>query len=124
MVRRSLAGDSSPANVAAQAKKAIDRYEIELINHFEMEERILFPACPPSELIDSLIADHREIEGLVKELRKAPTAELLERFCALLSTHIRREESEYFECVQRELPRDVLDRIGAEIDRRAVRVCL
>jgi hypothetical protein len=37
---------------------------------------------------------------------------------------VRREEGEFFEEVQRILPPDVLERIGAEIDRRAVRVCL
>jgi hypothetical protein len=29
-----------------------------------------------------------------------------------------------FEEIQRELPREVLDRAGSEIDRRAVRICL
>jgi hemerythrin-like domain-containing protein len=49
---------------------------------------------------------------------------LLEKFCGLLSGHIRREENELFEEIQRVLPRDVLDRAGSEIDRRAVRICL
>jgi hemerythrin-like domain-containing protein len=57
-------------------------------------------------------------------MRTAPAADLLEQFCVLLSSHIRREESELFEQIQRSLPRDVLDRAGAEIDRRAVRICL
>jgi hemerythrin-like domain-containing protein len=49
---------------------------------------------------------------------------LLEQFCALLSGHVRREENELFEQIQRALPREVLDRAGSEIDRRVVRVCL
>lgn len=64
------------------------------------------------------------MEGLVDRLRSAPTAALLEEFCELLSGHIRREEKELFEEIQRALPREVLDRIGQEIDQRAVRVCL
>jgi hypothetical protein len=44
--------------------------------------------------------------------------------CALLSGHIRREENELFEQIQRVLPREVLDRAGSKIDGRAVRVCL
>jgi hypothetical protein len=34
------------------------------------------------------------------------------------------EESDLFEEAQKLLPREVLDQIGAEIDRRVVRICL
>ena len=124
MTRRSLAQDSSPENIAKLTRRVIDRFEIELVNHFEIEEQVLFPICGPRELVDALLAEHRALEALIARLRTAPSAGLLEEFCQLLSTHIRREEKELFEEIQRVLPRDVLDRAGAEIDRRAVRVCL
>ena len=124
LTRRALAQDSSPENIAKQARRAIDRYEIELVNHFEIEEQVLFPACGPLPIIAELIADHRAMETLIDQLRAAPTAALLEQFCELLSKHIRREETELFEQAQRVLPRDLLDRLGGEIDRRAIRVCL
>jgi iron-sulfur cluster repair protein YtfE (RIC family) len=124
MTRRSLAADSTPGNVAKLARRATDRYELELANHFEIEEQVLFPACGPMPLVSELVAEHRAMEGLIAELRTAPTGALLERFCALLSAHIRREENELFEEIQRVLPREVLDRAGSEIDLRVVRVCL
>ena len=124
LTRRSLAADVTPENIAKLARRVMDRYELELINHFEIEEQVLFPACGPMPLVDELVAEHRAIEALIPPLRTAPAAVLLEQFCELLSTHIRREESELFEQIQRTLPRDVLDRAGAEIDRRAVRICL
>ena len=124
MTRRSLAADGTPANVAKLARRAIDRYELELVNHFEIEEQVLFPECGPMPLIAQLLAEHRMIEGLIAQLRTTPTGVLLEQFCGLLSAHIRREENELFEQIQRVLPREVLDRAGSEIDRRAVRVCL
>ena len=124
MTRRSLAADSSAQNVAKLAQRAIDRYELELVNHFEIEEQVLFPACGPKPLIVELIAEHRAMESMVAQLRDAPSAELLLTFFTLLSTHIRREERELFEQIQLTLPREVLDRAGSEIDRRAVRVCL
>jgi iron-sulfur cluster repair protein YtfE (RIC family) len=124
MTRRSLVQDSSPENIARLARRVIDRYELELINHFEIEEQVLFPVCGPMPLVEALIAEHRAMEAFIPRFRSAPTAELLEQFCELLSTHIRREENELFEEVQRSVARDVLDRTGAEIDRRAVRVCL
>ena len=124
LTRRSLSADSAPENVAKLARRVIDRYEIELVNHFEIEEQVLFPACGPLPIIGELLEEHRAIEALVAQLRTAPSAPLLEQFCSLLSSHIRREENELFEQIQREVPRDVLDRAGSEIDRRAVRVCL
>src|ERR1035437_5155091 len=124
MTRRSLAADGTSVNVAMLARRATDRYELELVNHLEIEEQVLFPACGPMPLIAQLLAEHRMIEGLIAQLRTTPTGALLEQFCALLSGHIRREESELFEQIQRALPREVLDRAGSEIDRRAVRVCL
>jgi hemerythrin-like domain-containing protein len=124
LTRRSLATDSSPENVARLARRAIDRYELELVNHFEIEEQVLFPACGPMPIVSELIQEHRAIEALIGELRISPSAGILERLCELLSSHIRREESELFEHVQRVLPRETLDRAGREIDARAVRVCL
>ena len=124
MTRRSLAANSSPGDVAKLARRATDRYELELANHFEIEEQVLFPACGEMPLVRELVAEHRRIEGLIAQLRTAPTGALLEEFCALLSAHIRREENELFEEIQRTLPREVLDRAGSEIDRRVVRVCL
>ncbi len=124
MTRRYLTADSSQERVAKLARRAIDRYEVELVNHFEIEEQVLFPVCASVPLVAELVAEHRAIEGLIAQLRTAPTAALLEQFCALLSGHIRREENVLFEQIQRDVPREVLDRAGSEIDRRAVRICL
>ena len=122
--RRSLAADGSPENLAKLARRAIDRYELELANHFEIEEQVLFPACGEMAPIALLVAEHRAMEGQIAQLRAAPTRALLEQFCTLLSEHIRREENGLFEQIQRALPREALDRAGSEIDRRAVRICL
>lgn len=124
LTRRSLAVDTSPENLARLAKRVIDRYELELLNHFEIEEQVVFPLCGSLPLVAELTAEHRTLEALVEKLRGQPSPELLEQFCALLTAHIRREESELFEQMQRTVPRDALDRAGEEIDRRAVRVCL
>ena len=124
LTRRGLAADPSPANLEKLGRRVADRYELELVNHFEIEEQVLFPLCEDRALIDGLLADHRAIEGLVARLRETPSAELLEQFCELLSTHIRREEKDLFERLQAGVPKDLLDRAGREIDSRAVRVCL
>ncbi len=124
LTRRSLAADTSPDNLAKLAQRVIDRYEVELVNHFEIEEQVLFPACGPLTIVQELLSEHRALEGLVQQLRTEPSAMLLEQFCALLTAHIRREESELFEEIQRTLPREVLDQTGQEIEQRAIQVCL
>ena len=124
MTRRSMAQDSTPENLAKLARRIVDRFELELTNHFEIEEQVLFPACGPLPIIAELIREHRDIEAIVSEVRTAPAPEILESFCALLSRHIRREENELFQEIQRTLPPDELERLGREIDARAVRICL
>jgi iron-sulfur cluster repair protein YtfE (RIC family) len=124
LTRRSLCADSSAENVALMARRVIDRYELELVNHFAIEEQVLFPVCGAMPIIEELLAEHRQMEALVNELRTSPSAPVLEQFCELLSTHIRREENELFEQIQRALPRDVLDKVGIEIEQRVVRICL
>lgn len=124
MTERDLRADASPAAVLKLAQRAIDRYELELTNHFEIEERILFPAAGESPLVATLIAQHRELEAMIEGLRREPSAARLLAFTTLLRNHIRREENELFEDVQRSLSQEVLDRLGREIDEKAVRICL
>ena len=78
LTRRSLEADSSTANVARLAQRAIDRYEIELANHFAIEEEVLFPACGELPLVSELIAEHRALERMIGALRENPSAETLE----------------------------------------------
>jgi hemerythrin-like domain-containing protein len=123
LAERALREDSSEENVRRWAAKAVDRYEIELSNHFELEEQLLFPAHP-GDLAARLAAEHRELERHIGELRGAPSRATLDAFLALLRAHIRTEENEYFESAQRAIGPGDLHRIGEEIARRAVRVCL
>jgi len=128
LTERALQADHSDATVLKLATKAIDRYEIELTNHFAIEEQVLFPLIERElgerPILAQLIADHRALERMIDEMRTAPSAELLARFCDLLRRHIRREENELFQAAQQRLPAGLLAAAGKEIDAQAVRVCL
>ena len=128
LIRRSLGADGSAANVGKLAQRAVDRYELELTNHFEIEEQIVFPAVVElmgeTTIVGELIAEHREMEALIARLRTTPTAALLEEFCELLTRHIRREENELFQSMQAGLSEPVLSRLGEAIESRVVRICL
>jgi iron-sulfur cluster repair protein YtfE (RIC family) len=122
VLRRSLAAGPTPGNVSKLARRAVDRCELELGSHFQIEEQVLYPACGPMPVIAVLVAEHRTIEGLLAQLRTAPTEDLLEEFCALVARHIRREENELFDGIQRTMPREALDLVGREIESRVARV--
>lgn len=123
LAERSLRSDPGEANIRLWAQKAIDRYEVELVNHFEIEERILFPAAP-MPYVDGLLAEHRQLESLIDRLWRTPRLELILEFTALLRRHIRAEEEQYFEKLQEQLDRDCLDTLGAKIEEKVIRVCL
>lgn len=125
LTERSLAADTSPENLTRLATRVIDRYEIEMVNHFELEETVLFPRLPQlQEMVDRLTAEHRRLSGYVDQLRLHPSIDTLRDFSTLLRQHVRLEENEFFPSAQELLPRNVLDEIGDVIDRKAVRVCL
>jgi hemerythrin-like domain-containing protein len=128
LVRRSLAKNAQAEEVNKLAKRVVDRFELEMVNHFELEERVLFPAVRehigPLPLVDQLIGEHREIERIVHGLRSEATPTALEGFCALLTRHIRTEENDLFQIIQNGLPREALDSLGKVFDEQAVRICL
>jgi iron-sulfur cluster repair protein YtfE (RIC family) len=124
---RSLAADASTENLGRLSRRIADRFEIELSNHFALEEEVLFPPLRDAGLegeVAELMADHDLIESLVNTLRHGATARGLQEFTTLLRRHVRREENEVFEEAQKRLPRELLDSLGAELDARVVRVCL
>jgi hemerythrin-like domain-containing protein len=120
---RALRENQSTDTIARLSSKAIDHYDLELTNHFEMEERIVFPAMAAHPLIHDLVEQHRGLEGMIAALRARPSREGLLEFTALLRSHIRLEENELFQDIQSALPRETLDSIGKEIEQRVVRIC-
>jgi hemerythrin-like domain-containing protein len=123
---RSLQADDSPDNAARLAARALDRYDLEIANHFAVEEEVVFPLIQRElgeyPILDELIAEHRHVERVVDQLRLAPEAATLRELTSVLRSHIRREESDLFEVIQQRLSRKVLDAMGAEVDTKAVRI--
>lgn len=128
MLERSLSTDPSQENITRLATKVWDRFELELVNHFALEEDLLFPAIEselgPSAILTGLVADHRRMEQMARQLQTDATVTDLLAFATLLRTHIRREENELFEQIQGRLSSATMERLGREFESRAVRVCL
>jgi hemerythrin-like domain-containing protein len=128
LTERSLLKHSSPGNVAKLARRIIDLYDIEIVNHFQIEEQILFPELVKrtgdGRMVAVLCSEHRAIESMIGDLRADPSENLIGQFIALMRPHIRQEEDKLFQEVQKVVPRDALDALGREIEAKAVRVCL
>jgi hemerythrin-like domain-containing protein len=96
----------------AAAAEFLRFFASETTRHFREEEELVFPLLyddEPESLREILIQHHR-LRALVQRLRRgedvaAAVAELLER-------HIRLEERELFELIQRVVPEDQLQRLG------------
>lgn len=108
-----------------QARRVRHFYETELRPHFKAEEDVLFPLVrsrlpAANALVDELSGQHREMEQIVAEL-PAIHGEGLDRRLAALGTilekHIRSEERELFEAMQRQLPPEVLDGLNDDVRR-------
>jgi hemerythrin-like domain-containing protein len=121
---RSLAADTSQSNLRRLASRIVDRYELELVNHFQLEEELIFPPLNYLPLVAELIGQHRSMTAMVEQLRADATVELLTNFTSLLRVHIRNEENMLFNEAQEVLTREQLDSIGTQLQARAVQICL
>ena len=97
-------------------------FEQEIRFHFEAEERVLFPAAERfdelRQLVDELKRDHVALRAACAAAAEGrlDAAELRE-FAARLAAHVRREERELFEGMQKLLPHEELTKLGAAVER-------
>jgi hemerythrin-like domain-containing protein len=96
-------------------------FEQEIAIHFAAEEKELFPAASRFAelrgLIADLVTDHADLRDyFAGAANRSFGVETLRAFGQRLSTHIRREERELFECMQRVMAADELARVGAALD--------
>lgn len=90
--------------------------------HFDAEEQYLFPAAASfpelGHLVDELLSEHallRNYFGLATQRTMDPAK--LHDFAKHLSSHIRKEERQLFEALQRALSPEELTAIGSALDR-------
>lgn len=110
---------SNPGETDLWQEEIQELIESEARFHFAAEERFLFPVARKiatlEQLVRELVSEHllllryadQAVAGVLRE------SDLL-AFAALLSKHVRREEEELFETLQRELSTEELEGIGGE----------
>lgn len=105
----------------AARRRAVDDFvrmwQTEIREHFDDEERLLLPLTRDPALRGRLVAEHDALRKLAARCEGDPRAvaddaALMERLGTLLHDHIRWEEREYFEAVQRDHPESLAALLG------------
>ena len=105
-VRIDRAIQAGQVDVAAFQAEIQQIFQQEIGFHFEAEEKVLFPAAERFSELKVLVAELTVEHAVLREMFDlSSTGEfdtaLLTKFAGLLSTHIRKEERQLFEHVQR-----------------------
>ncbi len=106
--------------------------QIEIELHFQAEEQFIFPEARQFDsmrgVVDDLIAEHALLrQGFAKASAHAMNAADLNHFAQQLTAHIRKEERQLFETMQKCMTVEQLARIGAEVTTalaKAPQVCV
>lgn len=130
LIDRGLKAEPTREKGLELAAKVARLADVELLGHFRVEEAILFPAVrpflPSGELLDTLVAEHRVMEDLVRRIAAATDEDripLLQEFGTVLHRHIRTEERQLFQQIQAGLDADQLAKLGREIAARVEAAC-
>ena len=121
-VRIEQALRKSALDVAFWQKEITRDFEQEIQFHFAAEEQALFPAARRfdglEQLVDELLGEHARLRYHFARARvEAMDGVELDTFAKLLSSHIRKEERQLFEAMQKLLPPDEMKAIGTKLDR-------
>ncbi|MFY9951612.1 MAG: hemerythrin domain-containing protein [Candidatus Sulfotelmatobacter sp.] len=96
-------------------------FEQEIEIHFAAEESVIFPAAERfSELVTlvkELIAEHGSVRDLFRQAEaRCMSAQTLSALGQQLSAHIRKEERQLFECIQRLMNPQELAALGMQLE--------
>jgi hemerythrin-like domain-containing protein len=96
-------------------------FEQEIRIHFSAEEQVLFPAARRFPelilLVEELIADHAVLRECFSQAEAHKmSAESLPAFAQQLSSHIRKEERQLFERMQKQMTSDELAALGEQVE--------
>jgi iron-sulfur cluster repair protein YtfE (RIC family) len=97
------------------------QFEREIRVHFTAEEDVLFPAARNFPellaLVEELIAEHTSLRELFADAQaRRMSAQGLLAFAKRLSSHIRKEERQLFECMQQLMGPEQLADLGISLE--------
>jgi iron-sulfur cluster repair protein YtfE (RIC family) len=114
------AADAKSEQRLVAASAYTDAFFAETIEHFRREEEILFPLylrhAGSTPILERILREHMQLHGLARALRAEAAAgeirpETLRTIGELLHEHVRVEERELFEEIERIVPAAELERL-------------
>jgi len=127
--RASPIGDS---DLAAWQREVTQLVQTEIGIHFAAEEQVLFPAARKFQelvpLVDDLLADHVDLRAQFAQANNQTLAAAdLSVAAQRLSAHIRKEERQLFERLQKLMSHEELALLGKQLDdalQAAAQACI
>ena len=120
-VRINRAALANSIEVKAWQAEIQQHFEQEIQYHFAAEEMFLFPATRHYPelipLVDELLGEHAQLRDyFAQAARAALDGAAIREFGNTLSSHIRKEERQLFEELQKRMAAETLREIGRQID--------
>lgn len=110
-----------PATIDGKAEYALKMWETELKPHFQREEKYLIPISKSKtdklkELCERIILEHEQIGKLIDKIALGAELEfILDEFGKLLDNHVRFEEREWFDEIQKELTVEEIEHLAVVV---------
>ena len=121
-------------NESKLIKQVKDYFTIDMLNHFTLEEQEVFPVyslylednTPEKKLLDYILEHHQIVKGKITSLDSFSGQELLAKLQEIgtdIEEHIRKEERQLFEDIQKRIPSDELIEIGKILKKKSILRC-
>jgi hemerythrin-like domain-containing protein len=120
-VRINRAPLASEREVQAWQVEVEQHFALEIQHHFAAEEKDVFPVARQHAelvpLVEELLAEHVRLREFFAQARvRSLEGPALRQFAEMLSAHIRKEERQLFEEMQKQMGSADLQRLGANIE--------
>ncbi|MBZ5680695.1 MAG: hemerythrin domain-containing protein [Acidobacteriia bacterium] len=109
------------ADLEAWQAEIAQHFQQEISIHFAAEESVLFPAAREfaelAPVVEELLAEHAVLcEDFASAQERRMTAQSLRAFAQRLTAHVRKEERQLFEGMQKRMSGESLAKLGLHLD--------
>jgi hemerythrin-like domain-containing protein len=120
-VRIERASPIAEADLASWQAEIAQLFQHEIRFHFAAEEGVLFPAARAFEelvpLVEELLSDHEWLrEQCARVMTESTTPEHVQALAERLSAHIRKEERQLFQHLQKRMSVEEMTSTGRKLD--------
>ena len=114
--------------------QAKEYFSTDMLHHFELEEKEVFPTyelylednTPEMDLLNYILEHHKIVKNKIGFLDSLKGEELISKLKEIgtdIEQHIRKEERQLFEDIQKKVPADELVQIGKILKEKSVLKC-